>query len=101
VNPKEGGLPYHEWWVEFDQIPTDLNRFAQFLDQEMVKQNIYYDDLIQGAILRPLVIRPIKRDSFRAYMKNQGKLGGQNKVPRLANDRKIVSELENLDVIIP
>jgi hypothetical protein len=101
VNPKEGGLPYHEWWVEFDQIPTDLNRCAQFLDQEMVKQNIYYDDLIQGAILRPLVIRPIKRDSFRAYMKNQGKLGGQNKVPRLANDRKIVSELENLDVIIP
>jgi hypothetical protein len=101
VNPSEGGLPYHEWWVEFDEVPEDLNRFSQFLDQEMVKQNIYYDDLIQGAILKPLVIRPLKRDSFRAYMKTLGKLGGQNKVPRLSNDRKIVTELEKLKVTIP
>jgi len=83
VTPSEGGLPYHEWWVEFDEIPEDLERFAQFLDREMVKQNIYYDDLIQGSVLKPLVIRVLKRDSFRAYMKAQGKLGGQNKVPRL------------------
>ena len=101
VNPLEGGLPYHEWWVEFDEIPEDLNRFSQFLDQEMMKQNIYYDDLIQGVVLRPLIIRPLKRDSFRAYMKTLGKLGGQNKVPRLSNDRKIVSELENLKVTLP
>jgi len=101
VNPLEGGLPYHEWWVEFDEIPEDLNRFSKFLDQEMMKQNIYYDDLIQGVVLRPLIIRPLKRDSFRAYMKTLGKLGGQNKVPRLSNDRKIVSELENLKVTLP
>jgi len=101
VNPLEGRLPYHEWWVEFDEIPEDLNRFSQFLDQEMMKQNIYYDDLIQGVVLRPLIIRPLKRDSFRAYMKTLGKLGGQNKVPRLSNDRKIVSELENLKVTLP
>jgi len=101
VNPSEGGLPYHEWWVEFDEIPADLDRFAQFLDREMVKQNIYYDDLIHGSVLKPLVIRVLKRDSFRAYMKSEGKLGGQNKVPRLSNDRKIVSALENMQVTLP
>ena len=101
VTPAEGGLPYHEWWVEFDEIPADLDRFAQFLDREMVKQNIYYDDLIQGSVLKPLVIRVLKRDSFRAYMKAQGKLGGQNKVPRLSNDRKIVSALEDMKVTLP
>lgn len=101
VTPSEGGLPYHEWWVEFDEIPADLDRFAQFLDREMVKQNIYYDDLIQGSVLKPLVIRVLKRDSFREYMKAQGKLGGQNKVPRLSNDRKIVSALEDMKVTLP
>lgn len=101
VNPSEGGLPYHEWWIEFDEIPADLDRFAQFLDREMVKQNIYYDDLIHGSVLKPLVIRVLKRDSFRAYMKSEGKLGGQNKVPRLSNDRKIVSALENMKVTLP
>ena len=101
VTPSEGGLPYHEWWVEFDEIPADLDQFAQFLDREMVKQNIYYDDLIQGSVLKPLVIRVLKRDSFRAYMKAQGKLGGQNKVPRLSNDRKIVSVLEDMRVTLP
>jgi hypothetical protein len=101
VTPSEGGLPYHEWWIEFDEIPSDLDRFAQFLDREMVKQNIYYDDLIQGSVLKPLVIRVLKKDSFRAYMKAQGKLGGQNKVPRLSNDRKIVSALEDMKVTLP
>ena len=101
VTPSEGGLPYHEWWIEFDEIPADLDRFAQFLDREMVKQNIYYDDLIQGSVLKPLVIRVLKKDSFRAYMKAQGKLGGQNKVPRLSNDRKIVSALEDMKVTLP
>ena len=101
VTPLEGGLPYHEWWVEFDEIPADLDRFAQFLDREMVKQNIYYDDLIQGSVLKPLVIRVLKRDSFRSYMKAQGKLGGQNKVPRLSNDRKIVSALEDMKLTLP
>lgn len=93
VAPPEGGLPYHEWFVEFDQQPNDLEHFAQLLDAEMVRQNIYYEDLIKGNILRPLKIVPLPRDAFRQYMKSQGKLGGQNKVPRLANDRKLVEGL--------
>lgn len=94
INPPEGGLPYHEWFVEFDEIPDDLAAFAKAVDEAMIAQNIYYKDLIEGQILRPLVIRPMQRDAFRNYMKSQGKLGGQNKVPRLANDRKIADALK-------
>ena len=94
VNPKDGSTPYHEWFVEFDHAPVDLSTFAAEVDQEMCIQNIYYDDLIKGKILRPLIIRSLKKDSFRDYMKSQGKLGGQNKVPRLSNDRKIADQLE-------
>lgn len=93
VTPPEGGLPYHEWFVEFDRQPDDLQRFARLLDEQMVKQNIYYEDLIKGKILQPLKIRPLQRDAFRSYMKSQGKLGGQNKVPRLSNDRNIAEAL--------
>ncbi len=93
VSPPEGGLPYHEWLVEFDKMPDDLNRFAQALNEQMVRQNIYYEDLIKGNIICPLKITPLQKDAFRHYMKSQGKLGGQNKVPRLANDRKIVEGL--------
>jgi hypothetical protein len=94
VTPPEGGLPYHEWFIEFDNQPANLEDFALKVDAAMREQNIYYDDLITGNILRPLVIRPLKRDAFREYMKSQGKLGGQNKVPRLANDRKIADWLK-------
>ncbi|MEM8525755.1 MAG: GH3 auxin-responsive promoter family protein [Bacteroidota bacterium] len=95
VNPKEGGLPYHEWFVEFEQIPDQLTAFAKHLDQQMTEQNIYYKDLIDGGILQSLKIRPLITDSFRNYMKRQGKLGGQNKVPRLSNDRFIAEKLLN------
>ncbi len=95
VNPPEGGLPYHEWFVEFSTHPPDMDAFASAVDKELRLQNIYYDDLIQGNILRPLVIRPMKPGAFRAFMKHEGKLGGQNKVPRLANDRRIAHFLEN------
>lgn len=94
VTPPGGGLPYHEWFVEFDNAPDDLTAFARDVDVRMRAQNIYYDDLITGNILRPLKIRPLRRDAFREYMKAEGKLGGQNKVPRLANDRKIAEILE-------
>lgn len=94
VSPADGALPFHEWFVEFDEVPENLNAFAALVDAEMVKQNIYYEDLIVGKILQPLKIRPLKRDAFRTYMRDQGKLGGQNKVPRLANDRKIAKQLE-------
>lgn len=93
VTPPEGA-PYHEWFIEFDQLPVSPDAFALRLDDEMRKQNIYYDDLIRGRILRPLVITPIKRDAFRDYMRAEGKLGGQNKVPRLANDRSLADKLE-------
>lgn len=93
VNPPSG-LPYHEWFVEFDTEPLNIKEFAKELDEVMVKKNIYYEDLIAGNILRPLVVTPVKKDTFRNYMKEQGKLGGQNKVPRLSNDRKIADDLQ-------
>jgi hypothetical protein len=89
----EKGLPYHEWCIEFDKAPDDIEAFEIRLDSEMEKQNVYYQDLIQGNILRKLIIKPIERKGFEAYMKGIGKLGGQNKVPRLANDRKIADAL--------
>jgi len=92
VGPKEG-LPYHEWFVEFKKRPTDIAAFSKFLDTEMVKQNVYYKDLITGSILRELVLTEIAKDGFINYMKGEGKLGGQNKVPRLGNDRKIADAL--------
>jgi len=63
------------------------------LDQAMQTQNIYYKDLRQGNILRELVIRPMQPNAFRNYMKSIGKLGEQNKVPRLTNDRKMADAL--------
>jgi hypothetical protein len=92
VTPKDG-LPYHEWLIEFATMPNDMNAFALELDKQMRDSNVYYDDLITGNILRTLVITSLKRNAFIDYMKSQGKLGGQNKVPRLSNDRKIATEL--------
>ncbi len=93
TNPPLGQTPYHEWFIEFDQLPNDLVAFAKRVDEAMIQQNIYYKDLIEGNILQPLKIRALKRNAFREYMKTQGKLGGQNKVPRLSNDRKIADAL--------
>jgi len=99
VNPPEGNLPYHEWFIEFDKEPNDLEAFAQALDKSMTQQNIYYEDLIRDGILQPLIIRPLKKSAFRQYMSSIGKLGGQNKVPRLSNDRVIANKLVNLSVL--
>ena len=95
VTPDEG-LPHHEWWVAFDKPPIDLATFATTLDTEMRTQNTYYDDLISGGVLRPLVLRVLPADAFEQYMKSIGKLGGQNKTPRLTNDRKIADSLSKL-----
>lgn len=92
VNPKKG-LPHHEWFIEFDVLPKNLLLFAEKLDLEMQNQNSYYKDLVSGNILRPLEIVLIKKGGFVSYMKSIGKLGGQNKVPRLANDRIIAEKL--------
>lgn len=92
VSPTEG-LPYHEWFIEFATPPHDPARFARDLDNRLIELNVYYDDLITGSILQPLKLTALPRGAFQQYMKSQGKLGGQNKVPRLANDRKIGDEL--------
>jgi hypothetical protein len=88
------GKSYHEWLIEFDQLPGDLEAFRMQLDQNMRQKNIYYDDLIAGSILQPLVITPIRKNGFIDYMKSIGKLGGQNKVPRLSNDRALADALD-------
>lgn len=88
INP-EKGLPYHEWFVEFEEPPAEPELFLQLLDQSMQRQNVYYRDLVQGSVLRPLIVSSVKAGSFTAYMKTQGKLGGQNKIPRLQNNRSI------------
>ena len=92
VNPKEG-LPYHEWFIEFTTPPKDMAQFCLGLDKHLCTQNTYYHDLIEGKVLRPLEIRIVEKGGFSRYMKRIGKLGGQNKVPRLTNDRKIADEL--------
>jgi hypothetical protein len=96
VNPPAGELPYHEWFIEFSKVPDDVEKFRAALDESLQQKNIYYKDLITGKIIQPLKIRLLQKDSFIRYMKSIGKLGGQNKVPRLSNDRKIAEELEKL-----
>ncbi|RXK48881.1 GH3 auxin-responsive promoter family protein [Aquirufa rosea] len=93
VNPQNGFLPHHEWLIEFDVMPENLALFKSTLDASMQRQNIYYKDLIEGNILQTLVIQALEKDSFIQHMKSEGKLGGQNKVPRLSNDRTLAEGL--------
>ncbi len=88
------GLPYHEWFVEFEQEPDDMQGFIMDIDSRLRVLNSYYNDLVGGGILKPLEIRSMKPHSFIEYMKSIGKLGGQNKVPRLSNDRKLADALK-------
>ena len=92
VAPKDG-MPHHQWLIEFANPPQDLDRFSLELDNQLRQLNVYYNDLITGNILRTLRIESLRKNSFIDYMKSLGKLGGQNKVPRLSNDRKIADEL--------
>ena len=89
------GLPYHEWFIEFENEPKNLEEFANKIDASMQAQNIYYFDLIKGKILRPLIIRRVKKGGFHAYMKSIGKFGGQNKIPQLSDNRKIADVLDD------
>ncbi len=93
VNPEHSELPFHEWFIEFQESPEDLEAFALQIDNALRKQNSYYDDLIEGKILRTLKIKEVPKDGFKNYMKSIGKLGGQNKLPRLSNDRNIADAL--------
>jgi hypothetical protein len=93
VSPDKG-KSYHEWFIEFEEEPADINAFALLIDNNLRKKNVYYDDLISGNILQPSKITMVRKNGFVDYMKSIGKLGGQNKVPRLSNDRKIADGLE-------
>ena len=99
VTPNQGSLPYHEWFVEFAVMPVDMEKFVQDIDRRLTELNVYYDDLIKGSILRQLVLTPLRKNSFIDYMRANGKLGGQNKVPRLSNDRKIADELTKINAL--
>lgn len=98
INPEEG-LPYHEWLIEFENEPENFQKFIKTLDLSLQQQNSYYLDLINGNVLQPLKITRVKKDGFQNYMKSIGKLGGQNKIPRLSNDRKIANTIINLKLI--
>ena len=93
ISPEGDQLPFHEWLVEFDREPTDKRSFIKILDTSLQNQNSYYFDLIEGKILQTLKLTSIERGGFKAYMKSIGKLGGQNKIQRLANDRKVADGL--------
>ena len=97
VNP-EKGLPFHEWFVEFETEPKDLNEFSKVIDGALQGQNSYYKDLISGKILRPLKVSRVKPKGFQLYMASKGKLGGQNKTPRLSNNRDIVNTMIELNL---
>ena len=99
INPKDG-LPFHEWFVEFENEPKDLVQFIGIIDQSLQEQNSYYKDLITGKVLQKLKLSKVKKDGFKNYMKSIGKLGGQNKIPRLSNDRKIADALYNKGLVI-
>lgn len=90
---QDGGASYHEWFVEFENQPDNLKAFAKKVDNNLRQKNVYYDDLISGNILDILHINPMQKNSFIDYMKSIGKLGGQNKLPRLSNDRKIADAI--------
>ena len=94
VTPKEGELPYHEWFIEFAEKPQDMDAFREVIDISLQNKNPYYADLLEGNILQTLKITCVRKDGFKQFMKSRGKLGGQNKIPRLGNDRKIADELK-------
>lgn len=93
ITPSDG-LPYHEWFIEFENEPENEFPFAEAIDNAMRSQNAYYDDLIVGKVLRKLVVTKVAKNGFQDYMKSIGKLGGQNKIPRLSNDRTIANLLK-------
>ncbi len=97
VTPEEG-LPYHEWFIEFENEPENLEDLAVKIDKSMQDQNIYYFDLIEGSVLKPLVITKVKKGGFHEYMKSIGKFGGQNKIPQLSDNRKIADVLQNFKI---
>ena len=97
VSPSDG-LPFHEWFIEFQELPADLEAFASVLNQSVMERNPYYSELIAGSILRPVVLHPLPGGAFHLAMEVLGRLGGQNKPPRLANDRKFAEALCQIEM---
>ena len=95
----ESGLPYHEWFVEFENKPENTLDFASKIDKSLQSQNSYYLDLIDGKILQNLKITIVSKGGFNQYMRSKGKLGGQNKIPHLSNDRSIANTLFELNLL--
>jgi hypothetical protein len=95
VTPANGELPYHEWLIEFGTEPDSMSNLAAAIDANLQARNSYYEDLVGGNVLQQLKITPIKQGGFQSFMASRGKLGGQNKVPRLSNDRQVADELRN------
>lgn len=98
VNPAPGELPHHEWFIEFSKTPSNMEEFRKIINEALCKKNTYYNDLIEGKILQILQVTPLQKNAFITFMKNKGKLGGQNKVPRLADNREIADELEKYKI---
>ena len=98
---QDKGKSYHEWFIEFETMPEDMKAFALKIDENLRRKNVYYDDLIAGNILQVLKITPVRKNGFVDYMKGIGKLGGQHKVPRLGNDRKIADGLQPYIMPVP
>lgn len=96
ITPEGNELPYHEWFIEFEKEPENMEAFRDILDKNLQEQNSYYFDLIEGKVLQKLKISNIPANGFQDYMRSIGKLGGQNKLPRLSNDRKIAEQLEKI-----
>lgn len=90
--------PCHEWFVEFSEMPEDKQTYLRNLDEKMRSKNVYYDDLRRSNILGPLKIFSVRENAFTDYMKSIGKYGGQNKLPRLSNNRNITEKLEQFIV---
>ena len=86
-------ISFHEWYIEFSKEPNNLEKFSKILDENLQIQNIYYKDLVQGKVISPSKIIKVEKGGFNNYMKSIGKLGGQNKIPRLSNGRDIVDNL--------
>ncbi len=101
INPEGNQLPFHEWFIEFEENPSPekMVEFARIIEKSMLEQNVYYKDLIEGKVLQAAKITPVVKGGFEAYMKSIGKLGGQNKIPRLADNRKIANILYEMELI--
>jgi len=90
---RDSKLPCHEWFIEFEELEINIKEFEKYLDERVQEKNIYYKDLIKGKVLKTIEIKKLTKGTFNCYMKSIGKLGGQNKVPRLSNNRDFVDGL--------